>query len=439
MDVIPPAVAAAAAAAGSGAAAGGDGGGAGDAATLISAEIAHTIMGLQLGVFLFSVCHLVIVLCDGLTDRATCDYIQAVQMLRLSPSESPWGPSKAVAPTAGAAAAPTAAAAAAAAGTTPAAGTVSAAGVSSTAGEQGDSGGWVGDGLVLGREGDESFCSDALFVFARVPPSELTPDHLSSTLTHLTSLLSHTTLLTPPSRILTPPLPFTSPPFAPPPLLPLGSGKLDGSGGGTGRGRGGGRRAGYLRGAYGDGERGGAYCRVDSGKAVDKWQEGREAERRSRELQDSTRDGGGGGEVTFESTQDAPREWGGSSHSTTHGSGGSEDGSVSFWVLPSEDPWAWAEDAAVSAALGGGGGGGGAGGAAAAAVGGGGSGMGSLGSYRLELKNKILGMQKKLFPEPITEREWAMRAAAAWGGVRMSPLIAQFAHFLQASPLFQQP
>ncbi|CAI6004041.1 unnamed protein product [Closterium sp. NIES-64] len=134
-------------------------------------------------------------------------------------------------------------------------------------------------------------------------------------------------------------------------------------------------------------------------------------------------------------------EWQGSKQGIGGGGGGGggkeEEGSVSFWILPSEDPWAWAEGAAVDAALGRGGGGGGRGGGLGGA--GGGSGMGSLSSYRQQLKHKILSMHKKAFPEAITEREWAMRAAAAWGAVRTSPLIAQFAHFLQSSPLFQQP
>ncbi|CAI5524531.1 unnamed protein product, partial [Closterium sp. Naga37s-1] len=125
-----------------------------------SAELAHTIMGLQLGVFLFSVCHLVIVVCDGINDRATWEYIQTVQMLRLSPSESPWGPSKAAA-TSAAAASPAAAAAAAAVSA------AGAAGVPSTGGEHRESCRWVGDEMVLGKEGEESFAADALFVFSR--------------------------------------------------------------------------------------------------------------------------------------------------------------------------------------------------------------------------------------------------------------------------------
>ncbi|CAI7866407.1 unnamed protein product [Closterium sp. NIES-53] len=160
IDIIPPPpppAAAAAAATDGDAAAAAYAGEAGDS-SLISAELAHTIMGLQLGVFLFSVCHMVIVVCDGINDHSTWEYIQTVQMLRLSPSESPWGPSKAAANSA--ASAPAVAATA----VVPAGGAASALSIK---GEHGGSCCWVGDEMVLGKEGEESFTADALFVFAR--------------------------------------------------------------------------------------------------------------------------------------------------------------------------------------------------------------------------------------------------------------------------------
>jgi len=48
----------------------------------MSAELAHEIMGLQLGVFLFSVCHVVLLITEGVDDISIWRYMRTIEMLK---------------------------------------------------------------------------------------------------------------------------------------------------------------------------------------------------------------------------------------------------------------------------------------------------------------------------------------------------------------------
>lgn len=49
---------------------------------VMSAELAHEIMGLQLGVFLFSVCHVVLLVTEGTDDVSMWRYMRTIEMLK---------------------------------------------------------------------------------------------------------------------------------------------------------------------------------------------------------------------------------------------------------------------------------------------------------------------------------------------------------------------